>query len=89
MRSTTHSILYINITLICAYLFLLLQAEEYNDLTFTITDSVYASLFFLLTGFHGMHVVVGTIFIAYTLERIDILAQTNTKHLTFGLALIY
>lgn len=87
--NATISIFFMHITLICAYLFLWLQLEEYSELTFTIADSVYASLFFLLTGFHGMHVLVGTIFIIYSLERLVTKNQLNTKHINFGLALIY
>lgn len=89
VRSYSHSIVYTIITLICAYSFILLQFQEYNELTFTITDSTYASLFFLLTGFHGMHVVVGTVFLVYSLERLASLHFTNTKHIGFGIGLIY
>jgi cytochrome c oxidase subunit III len=45
--------------------FLVLQAEEYihayNDLNLTLGSGIYGSTFFMLTGFHGMHVTLGTI----------------------------
>lgn len=89
VRSYSHSIIYTLITIICAYSFIILQFQEYNELTFTITDGTYASLFFLLTGFHGMHVIVGTVFLIYSLERLTSLHFTNTKHIGFGIGLIY
>lgn len=79
----------INATLILAYIFLALQFIEYTELTFSISDSVYSSLFFLLTGFHGMHVLVGTIFLAVSASRLEESHFSTTRHLCFVLALIY
>jgi heme/copper-type cytochrome/quinol oxidase subunit 3 len=79
----------INVTLLLAYLFLALQFIEYTELTFSISDSVYSSLFFLLTGFHGMHVLVGTVFLAVSASRLEDLHFSTTRHLCFVLALIY
>lgn len=45
-------------------LFLGDQYLEYNELPFTITDSAYGSTFFITTGFHGMHVLLGAIWLA-------------------------
>lgn len=59
------------------------------EVTFTIADSVYASLFFLLTGFHGVHVIVGTIFLTYAIDALESDIYTDTKHIGFGLAIIY
>jgi cytochrome c oxidase subunit 3 len=69
--------------------FVLIQYVEYRELTFTISDGVYSSLFFLLTGFHGMHVIVGTIFILYTLKALNNLEITTSRNIRVGLALIY
>nr|ARH54512.1 cytochrome c oxidase subunit 3 [Nosodendron fasciculare] len=43
--------------------FSILQAYEYIEAPFTISDSVYGSSFFMSTGFHGIHVIIGTIFL--------------------------
>jgi cytochrome c oxidase subunit 3 len=76
-------------SLLFAFLFLSIQVEEYEELTFTIADSVYSSLFFLLTGFHGMHVLVGAIFITYATANLAAEEFTDTRHLAFAMALIY
>jgi len=54
-------------TLIAAFLFTILQFIEYREAPFSISDSVYGSTFFLLTGFHGFHVIVGSIFLTVCL----------------------
>jgi cytochrome c oxidase subunit 3 len=43
--------------------FTILQAMEYYEVSFTIADSVYGSTFFVATGFHGLHVIIGSIFL--------------------------
>jgi len=77
------------ITIGYAIAFLLLQMNEYLEVKITMADSVYSSLFFLLTGFHGMHVLVGTIFIIVTYFRFLKNHFTDTRHLGFGLSLVY
>jgi cytochrome c oxidase subunit 3 len=45
--------------------FLFMQWVEYNEAAFSFADGVYGRTFFLATGFHGMHVLVGTTFLFY------------------------
>lgn len=49
--------------------FTYLQAEEFHVTRFTIADTVYGSVFFLITGFHGLHVIIGTVFLIVNLFR--------------------
>jgi cytochrome c oxidase subunit 3 len=84
-----HSIPYILSTIVLAYFFLLLQVQEYIELNFNISDSVYSSLFFLLTGFHGVHVLVGTLFLCVAFDRIYTFQYNSNRHLFLGVALIY
>nr|YP_010252256.1 cytochrome c oxidase subunit III [Desis jiaxiangi]QTX95129.1 cytochrome c oxidase subunit III [Desis jiaxiangi] len=51
------------ITWILGMYFLMLQGFEYFMASFSISDSVFGSVFFMATGFHGMHVMVGTLFL--------------------------
>jgi cytochrome c oxidase subunit 3 len=55
------------ITIILAIVFTLLQGIEYTVSSFTISDGAFGSCFFFGTGFHGLHVIVGTIFLSVAL----------------------
>nr|YP_010326848.1 cytochrome c oxidase subunit III [Athetis thoracica]UNP54098.1 cytochrome c oxidase subunit 3 [Athetis thoracica] len=57
------------ITIILGIYFTMLQAYEYFEAPFTIADSVYGSTFFMATGFHGLHVIIGTLFLLICLIR--------------------
>ena len=52
------------LTIILALIFTTLQGVEYTVSSFTFTDSTYGSCFYFGTGFHGLHVIIGTAFIA-------------------------
>nr|UGS80547.1 cytochrome c oxidase subunit III [Waoraniella jarlinsoni] len=57
------------LTVMLGLYFTILQAYEYAEASFSIADSVYGSTFFMATGFHGIHVIIGTIFIINSLMR--------------------
>nr|YP_209604.1 cytochrome c oxidase subunit 3 [Heterostelium pallidum]AAU00619.1 cytochrome c oxidase subunit 3 [Heterostelium pallidum] len=57
------------LTLLCAFVFLYCQGVEYVSAPFSLNDGIYGSLFFLLTGFHGFHVLIGSILISITTVR--------------------
>ena len=63
---TYHGLL---ITVVLGIYFTILQGLEYYEARFTFADSVYGSTFFIATGFHGLHVIVGTLFLIVTLFR--------------------
>jgi len=73
-----NAILGLTLTVVLGIVFTALQAWEYYEASFTIADSVYGSTFFVATGFHGLHVIVGTTFLAVCLYRI--LNHHFTKH---------
>jgi cytochrome c oxidase subunit 3 len=56
-----------------------LQLIEYLEASFSIADSVYGSTFFVATGFHGLHVIIGSIFLAVCLIR-TLLFHFRTGH---------
>lgn len=56
-------------TILLGVYFTILQAYEYIEAPFTIADAVYGSTFFIATGFHGIHVLIGTSFLLVCLLR--------------------
>lgn len=76
-------------TLICGLIFTLIQIYEYIHASFTIADSVYGSVFYMLTGFHGFHVFAGSIFIIVCLIRTIMGHFTKQHHVGFECAAQY
>jgi cytochrome c oxidase subunit 3 len=58
------------VTIALGVSFTLLQALEYGHATFSITEGVYPSNFYMATGFHGAHVIIGTLFLTVCLVRL-------------------
>lgn len=54
----------LKITLFLAVSFTMLQAYEYHHASFGFTEGIYPTNFYMATGFHGFHVIIGTIFLA-------------------------
>ena len=71
------------ITVLLGMLFTSLQVFEYMHAGFGFRDGVYSSTFFMATGFHGFHVLIGTIFLAVCLFRARAGHFTQERH--FGL----
>nr|YP_009972026.1 cytochrome c oxidase subunit III [Chorocaris paulexa]QNH69796.1 cytochrome c oxidase subunit III [Chorocaris paulexa] len=69
--------------------FTALQAFEYFEAPFTIADSVYGSTFFVATGFHGLHVIVGSTFLMICLYRMYMCHFSAKHHLGFEAAAWY
>ncbi|NRL58349.1 cytochrome c oxidase subunit 3, partial [Salmonella enterica subsp. enterica serovar Typhi] len=68
------------LTIILGAYFTALQLSEYIETPFTIADSVYGSLFFVATGFHGLHVIIGTSFLIICALRLAKHHFTTTHH---------
>jgi len=77
------------VTIFLAILFTGWQAFEYYNAPFTIADSVYGSIFYLTTGFHGFHVFVGTVFLAVCLYRLYFDHFSRDRHFGFEAAAWY
>jgi cytochrome c oxidase subunit 3 len=87
--SKNNAILALICTIGLASIFTSLQALEYLTSTFTISDSVYGSTFFMATGFHGLHVFIGTIFLSVCLGRLYLNHFTREHHFGFEAAAWY
>ena len=77
------------ITVLLGVFFTFLQALEYMHAPFGFTDGIYPSVFFMATGFHGFHVIIGTIFLAVCLIRGYLGHFTSTQHFGFEAAAWY
>lgn len=66
-----------------------LQLQEYYDAPFTIADGIYGSVFFVSTGFHGLHVIIGTLFLLVCLYRTYAIHFSTDRHVGFEAAAWY
>ncbi|MEL6956601.1 MAG: cytochrome c oxidase subunit 3, partial [Pseudomonadota bacterium] len=77
------------LTIVLGAFFTYLQVVEYSHAEFTYDGTLYGSAFFMATGFHGAHVVIGTIFLAVCLLRLLMGGFTPEKHFGFEAAAWY
>lgn len=79
--------IFLALTVILGLIFVGLQAEEYvhayQDLNLTLSTGIYGSTFFLLTGFHGLHVTLGAIILAVIWFRVMKGHFTPSQHFGF------
>jgi cytochrome c oxidase subunit 3 len=71
------------VTVILGFLFVALQANEYMDaylhMNLTLRTGIYGTTFFMLTGFHGLHVTIGAIMLSVITIRV-IKGHFSSKH---------
>jgi len=79
----------LSITILLALFFLFLQRIEYFNAPFSIYKGVYGSTFFMLTGFHGLHVFIGFTFLTVCLLRLYFNHLTKEHHFGFEAAAWY
>nr|BBD20479.1 cytochrome c oxidase subunit III [Cyrtodactylus thirakhupti] len=79
----------LTLTILLGAYFTLLQALEYYEAPFTIADAVYGATFFVATGFHGLHVIIGTTFLLICLLRQIKFHFTTGHHFGFEAAAWY
>ena len=70
-------------------LFTTFQAYEYSHAHFGFSGNIYGANFFMATGFHGFHVIIGTIFLAVCLLRVYLGHFTQDQHVGFEAAAWY
>nr|UTN43085.1 cytochrome c oxidase subunit 3 [Osculotes curta] len=71
------------ITIFLGMIFTMFQYVEYEESSFTMADSVFGSLFFIMTGFHGIHVIVGALMIFVSVFRLMVGHFSSNHHLGF------
>lgn len=77
------------LTVILGVYFTVLQAGEYYEAPFTLADGAYGSTFFVATGFHGLHVLIGTTFLLVCLMRLYLYHFSVGHHFGFEAAAWY
>ena len=77
------------VTVILAIIFTSLQGFEYVTSTFSMPDGAYGTCFYFTTGFHGFHVIIGTIFIIVGLIRLVLYHFTTSHHLGYESPILY
>ena len=83
------SVLSLVFTILLGAYFLVMQWVEYNEASFSFADGVYGRTFFLATGFHGMHVLVGTRFLFYVFILLINSKLLYNHHFSFEAAAWY
>ena len=79
----------LGLTVALGLLFTTLQVIEYSHAHFAFSGSLYGATFFMATGFHGFHVVMGTVFLAVCLIRANKGHFTPKQHFGFEAATWY
>nr|YP_010736665.1 cytochrome c oxidase subunit III [Tessaromerus quadriarticulatus]WEM32415.1 cytochrome c oxidase subunit III [Tessaromerus quadriarticulatus] len=77
------------ITVMLGIYFSMLQGLEYLESSFCMSDSIYGSSFFMSTGFHGTHVIIGTTFLMICLMRNSMFHFSSKHHFGFEAAAWY
>jgi cytochrome c oxidase subunit 3 len=83
------SILTLALTIFLGFIFTLAQLLEYFHTSFDISDGVYGSVFFMLTGLHGAHVIIGTVMLFVSLCRFVLIHFSSAHHLGFEFSAWY
>jgi cytochrome c oxidase subunit 3 len=76
-------------TIILAIVFTGLQYFEYSESSFSIADSAFGTTFYASTGLHGLHVIVGTIFILVSFYRILLYLVSKQTHIGIESSIVY
>ena len=71
------------VTISLGVYFTLIQLLEYVEASFSIADASYGRTFFVATGFHGLHVIIGTLFLVFTFLRINRGSLSPSHHFGF------
>ena len=76
-------------TIILAIVFTTLQGIEYTVSSFTLSDGAFGSCFYFSTGFHGLHVLIGTAFLSVGLWRMYAYHLSDNHHLGMESGILY
>jgi cytochrome c oxidase subunit 3 len=73
-------------TILLGLTFSFCQLYEYKTASFSINDGIYGSVFYMATGFHGFHVLVGTIMLIICYLRAAAQQFSRSQHIGFEIS---
>nr|WGU50326.1 cytochrome c oxidase subunit 3 [Laemobothrion sp.] len=79
---------YLFLTVVMGGVFFVMQIKEFMESSFTMADGAFGSLFYILTGFHGLHVVLGTIMLFYILWRMTLFPGEMGKSYSYSMEVV-
>nr|YP_009441960.1 cytochrome c oxidase subunit III [Hylastes attenuatus]AOY40181.1 cytochrome c oxidase subunit 3 [Hylastes attenuatus] len=79
----------LSLTVALGIYFTILQKFEYSEASFSIADSIYSASFYMTTGLHGLHVIIGTTFLFICLIRLFLNHLSSKHHFGFEAAAWY
>ena len=77
------------ITILLGLYFTLIQAIEYVEAMFCISDRAYGAVFYVATGFHGLHVIIGSLFLVVCIIRIIKTNFSSRHHIGYEASIWY
>nr|ALO64675.1 cytochrome c oxidase subunit III [Lasioglossum fulvicorne] len=88
-NNKNYSTIPLMLTIILGIYFSFIQMIEYLEAPFTFNDSIFGSIFFMATGFHGLHVMLGVMFLTTSLIRMNMNHFSKIHHFNFEAATWY
>lgn len=76
-------------TVLLGFMFVVLQYNEYKYGSFNISDSVFGSVFYMTTGLHGLHVIIGAVFLSVCTIRVSLNSYSIEHHVGLESAIFY
>lgn len=83
------SLIFLFFSIFFGFFFLFLQFSEYFYGQFSLTDSVFGSVFYITTGLHALHVLFGSLFLFFQFFRLSFDHFSLEHHLGFEFAIFY
>nr|UBY46078.1 Cox3 [Porphyridium aerugineum] len=88
-RNFKQSLFALFLTILLACIFTCFQILEYKEANFRFADGIYGAIFFLSTGFHALHVIIGTIFLTVCFLKLWNYQLTQQHHFSLEAAIWY